>query len=171
MNNLIIHTIFIVIFAILYSILEIEIEGKSGWAENLPTQYSGIGRLTYYHVIMNITIILVITYSTLLIKDTNLWIVLFYIIIWFLVEDFSWFVLNPYYTLDKYSRENIWWHSDQEWILKNPMHNWIGIVVLLLILIITQDIKLLNSLIVTIIMVLIMILISEEYHRWYIKRH
>lgn len=171
MNNLIIHTIFIVIFAVLYSILEIEIEGKSGWAENLPTQYSGIGRFTYYHIILNIIIILVITYSTLLLKNTNLWIVLFYIIIWFLVKDFSWFVLNPYYTLDKYSRENIWWYSDEEWILKNPIHNWIGIIFLLLILIITQNIKLLNSLIVTIIMVLIVILISEEYHRWYIKRH
>tara|TARA_A100001234_G_C12501394_1_gene332047 strand:- start:91 stop:606 length:516 start_codon:yes stop_codon:yes gene_type:complete len=171
MNNLIIHTIFIVIFAILYSILEIEIEGKSGWAENLPTQYSGIGRFTYYHIILNIIIILVITYSTLLLKNTNLWIVLFYIIICFLVKDFSWFVLNPYYTLDKYSRENIWWYSDEEWILKNPMHNWIGIIFLLLILIITQNIKLLNSLIVTIIMILIVILISEEYHRWYIKTH
>ena len=60
MNNLIIHTIFIVIFAVLYSILEIEIEGKSGWAENLPTQYSGIGRLTYYHVIMIVNNIVIV---------------------------------------------------------------------------------------------------------------
>ena len=34
MNNIVRHGLFIAIYAILYSMLEIEIEGKAGWAKN-----------------------------------------------------------------------------------------------------------------------------------------
>ena len=54
-NMLYVHSVFIFIFSVLYSILEIEIEGKDGgWAKNIPTVPSGLGILTNYHFIMNI---------------------------------------------------------------------------------------------------------------------
>ncbi len=87
MNNIIRHGIFIAIYAILYSILEIEIEGNAGWAKNLPTVASGIGPLTMYHLLMNIIVILTISYS-LYSKTYSNWIVLYFIIAWFLIEDF-----------------------------------------------------------------------------------
>ena len=69
MDKLIYHSLFIAIYAILYSTLEIETEGKDGgWAKNLPTAPSGIGPLTYYHAIMNIIVILTVSYSTFLVS-------------------------------------------------------------------------------------------------------
>ena len=123
MNNLIIHSLFITIFAILFSMLEIEVEGKTGgWAKNIPTAPSGIGKFTNYHIIMNIMIILVVSYSTLTIVN-NVYVVIYFIIAWFVIEDFCWFVLNPYFTIDKYSKKDIWWHSNQPWIYNVPFHN------------------------------------------------
>ena len=122
MNKLAIHGIFIFLFAALYSILEIEIEGKNGWAKNLPTTKSGLFNLTIYHLIMNVIICLVVGYSTWIIsKDFT--IVLFYIIAWFLIEDFLWFVLNPYFTIKKYNEKSIDWHKN--WLMGIPLHNWI----------------------------------------------
>ena len=49
--------LYIMIYAILFSLLQIEMEGKYGWAENMPTPkffYS----FTLYHTIMNIIVIL-----------------------------------------------------------------------------------------------------------------
>ena len=33
---------------------------------------------------------------------------LFHITLFLLLEDFLWFVFNPHYTLEKYSKEEIW---------------------------------------------------------------
>ena len=82
MNKLVIHSLYITIFAILFSMLEIEIEGETGgWAKNIPTSPSGIGKFTNYHIIMNIMIILVVFYSTFIITN-NIYIVIYFIIIW-----------------------------------------------------------------------------------------
>ena len=39
MNKNIIWPIFISIWALIYSMFEIEVEGKHGWAQNLPVYY------------------------------------------------------------------------------------------------------------------------------------
>ena len=171
MNNIIRHGIFIAIYAILYSMLEIEIEGNAGWAKNLPTVASGIGPLTMYHLLMNIIVILTISYS-LYSKTYSNWIVLYFIIAWFLIEDFMWFCLSPFYTLKKYSQENIAWHGKQPWILNSPLHNWIGISVMFLIAIFSKNrYVLFQSFIAMSLIVLGVIILSPIYHNWYIQTH
>ena len=49
------ESLFICIFALLYALLEIEIEGQDGWAKNLPTPQIFL-HFTQYHVIMNLII-------------------------------------------------------------------------------------------------------------------
>lgn len=170
MNKLLGHSLFIAIFAILFSMLEIEVEGKDGgWAKNIPTSQSGIGIFTNYHIIMNIMIILVVSYSTFVLTN-NIYIVLFYIISWFAIEDFCWFVLNPYFTINKYTKEDIWWHSNQTWIYNIPMHNILSFCAIILIILLNDDMELLNNLIFMIIIVIIIIMIAPYYHKWYLNR-
>lgn len=170
MYNIIIHSLFITIFAILFSMLEIEIEGeKGGWAKNIPTSQSNIGIFTNYHIIMNIMIILVVSYSTLTIEN-NIYIAIYFIIAWFAIEDFCWFVLNPYFTLNKYTKEDIWWHSNQPWIYNIPLHNIISFALISILIVINGDIVLFYSLILMIFLIYITILLSPYYHRWYLKR-
>jgi hypothetical protein len=171
MDELFIHTNFILLFAVLYSILEIEIEGKDGgWAKNLPTANSGIGIFTYYHIYMNIIIILIITYSTYLISN-NIYLILYFIIIWFVIEDFCWFILNPYFTLNKYTKENIWWHSKQIWFFNIPSHNLLALLTILLILSLNNDINLFYNFLYIICFIIIIILLAPIYHNYYYLIH
>lgn len=162
------HSIFIAIFAILYSTLEIEIEGEDGgWAKNLPTTPSNIGELTIYHVIMNIIILLVVIYSTMMISKMNLWITMYFVIAWFLIEDFSWFVLNPFFTLKKYTQKDIWWHGRQPWFLGMPMHNWLGLSGMLVLGFINKNWKLIYSLFAMGCVLGLTVIVAPFYHEWY----
>ena len=162
------HSIFIAVFAILYSALEIEIEGEDGgWAKNLPTVPSHLGELTVYHVIMNIIIILVVVYSTMMISKMNIWITAYFVIAWFLIEDFIWFVLNPFFTLKKYTKKDIWWHGRQPWFLGIPMHNWFGLAGMLILGFINKNWKLIYSLFAMGGVVALTILGAPIYHEWY----
>ena len=172
MKQEILHGIFIAVFAILYSALEIEIEGADGgWAKNLPTVPSYIGELTVYHVIMNIIIILVVVYSSYMIKDANLWLAIFFVIAWFLIEDFVWFVLNPFFTIKKYTKKDIWWHGKQPWILGMPLHNWGGFLGMLVIGFITKRKSLIWALGAMLGVVGITTLAAPLYHIWYKTIH
>lgn len=162
------HSVFIAVFAILYSALEIEIEGKNGgWAKNLPTVPSHLGELTVYHVIMNIIIILVVIYSTMMISNMNLWITIYFVIAWFLIEDFAWFVLNPFFTLKKYTKKDIWWHGRQKWILGMPMHNWVGLSAMAIMGIINKNWKIIYSVFAMGGVLGLTVFIAPFYHEWY----
>lgn len=171
MNNIVYHGVFIAIYAILYSMLEIEIEGNAGWAKNLPTVASGIGQFTIYHLLMNFIVIMTISYA-LYSKNYSNWLILFFIIAWFLIEDFVWFCLSPFYTIKKYTQDNIPWHSKQPWLLNSPLHNWIGIIVMFLIAIFSEKTNVLFQSFITMSgIVLGVIILSPIYHNWYIHSH
>lgn len=171
MNMLIYHSIFIAIYAILYSALEIEMEGKDGgWAKNLPTVPSGIGELTIYHCIMNIIIILTVAYSTRLVNK-KISIIIFFTIAWFLIEDFIWFILNPHFTFKKYTKKDIWWHGKQLWILGSPLHNWIGFIAMGIFAYISKEKILAPSMMVMLSIVLFTIYISPFFHKWHNTTH
>ena len=122
--------LFIFFSALLYALIEIEIEGKEGWAKNLPTARNIIGKMTLYHVFMFVFIIIMFI-RIYPMYGNNSFITIFYVTSWFLLEDFLWFVLNPYYTLKNYKKEEIWWHSNQSWIAGIPFHNFMGLILLL----------------------------------------
>lgn len=157
--------LFISIYAILYSALEIEIEGPYGWAKKLPTVKMFNTRFTGYHILMNITVIMSIAYA--IIPRKGLLYGIFFIIAWFLIEDFCWFVLNPYYGINKYYKENISWHEGP-WPLGIPIHNYIGISLMLIIIAIySEKMELVKSMIFMISCVILTIFIAPLYQNYY----
>ena len=172
MNKTIIsHGIFIAIYAILYSMLEIEIEGKAGWAKNLPTAASGIGRFTIYHLLMNLIVIITIAYAINFTQSSNILTIIFFIVSWFLIQDYMWFILNPFYTFKKYTQKNIPWHGQQMWILNMPLHNWLGLIGMLLIAILNGKKSLIEAFVVMGVIVLCGVILSPIYHKWYTRIH
>jgi hypothetical protein len=136
MEHLIFLTYVIVVSGV-FSCIEIQSEGKYGWAENFPTwkvnnRFTKLiwgGRpLTGYHFYFVLFIVLIshlpygfgFTSPTL---GTELRIISF-IILFFLIEDFLWFVLNPAYGIMKFTKEHIWWHAPHWWWFM-PRDYWI----------------------------------------------
>ena len=124
------------IASFLWAKMEIEIEGRDGWAANLPTWrvekhklldwFYGGRPLTGYHVwayafvlfIFHLPILAVQTWTL----RAELTAVGSYILFWVL-EDFLWFLLNPQYGWRKFSAKHVWWHK--HWILGFPSDYWI----------------------------------------------
>ena len=101
-------------------------EGKDGWCKNLPTAKNVIASFTWYHILMMIIVILIF-YQTF--RGLDIWMVVFYITAFFLIEDFLWFVFNPFYGIKKYKKENIPWHKN--WGAEVPVENFIGLAIFL----------------------------------------
>ncbi|MEK7542067.1 MAG: hypothetical protein AAB524_00005, partial [Patescibacteria group bacterium] len=36
--------------------------------------------------------------------------------VWMPTWDFLWFVLNPYYGVKKFKKQNVWWHNRSHWL-------------------------------------------------------
>ena len=161
---------FIYLYAFLYALLEIEMEGKEGWAKNLPTPVF-LGEFTLYHVLMNIIVVITIlkVYFHQLADTANS---IFFIAAWFLIEDFMWFVYNPHFTLKKYTKKDIWWHARQPWLLGIPIHNWIGLIVMGLSYYFSEHKQfLLSSFMWMSILSIIGIIIAPLYHKFYKNTH
>ncbi len=140
-------TVFIFVSAFLWAKLEIHIEGERGWAGNLPTWrvekhflldliYGG-RPLTGYHVWC-------FTFMFFLFHMPFFWtgnwsirqelnVIGGYFLFW-VAEDFLWFVLNPHFGLRKFTKEHAWWHK--RWLLRLPLEYWgfglVGIALLYL---------------------------------------
>ena len=110
-----IFSIFVVFSAFIYACIEIELEGKNGWAENLETSCLGSSKnsLTIYHVFMVIFIVTMFNLAFIFNPSYFSWrnelFVLSLMCIWFLFEDVFWFVLNPYYGFKHIG--DAWWHA------------------------------------------------------------
>jgi hypothetical protein len=86
-------TLYVIIHALLWSFMEVEMEGKRGWMYDSQTACSGILAFTNYHVIMNV--IASLTVFFILRKKRIHYLVFFYnLLLWFVVEDVGWFVIN-----------------------------------------------------------------------------
>tara|TARA_B110000858_G_C17765333_1_gene456722 strand:- start:372 stop:875 length:504 start_codon:yes stop_codon:yes gene_type:complete len=90
-------TLFVIIHAMLWSFMEVEMEGKRGWMYDSQTQCSGILAFTRYHLIMNViaalTVYIIIGGNA---KHGKNWkiVYLYNLLLWFVVEDVAWFVIN-----------------------------------------------------------------------------
>ena len=155
--------VFVVVYATLFAMLEIEIEGPHGWAKNLPTK-PVIGKYTGYHCIMNVMVPLTLLYFMW--PKYGFWTALFFIVGWFLVEDFSWFALNPAYTVSKYSKKYISWHGDC-WPLGIPLHNYIGVGLMVFSIFMAGNALLWASGALMVVLVGVVVLLSPLYRRAY----
>lgn len=112
----------------LFALLEIQVEGTSGWAESLPTWsvenrwtrlVLGSRPLTGYHLyaFLFVLSLLHVPYAVGAVGPSwgvELRLLAFYVLFW-VVEDFLWFVLNPAYGLERFRPGEIWWHADGWW--------------------------------------------------------
>ena len=179
--------IYTLIFGIFLALLEIEIEWKNGWAQNLPTwrkvntkaPMSFLRNLTGYHSTLMLMIlclhhVVFIGFYWYFWPSDEFFILAFYfflLIFW----DFLWFVLNPHFTLKKFKKEHIIWYTDSKWIFGFPIDYWYGIIgsiILALFGWLVQENALIfvDYILTGILGTLIWgvtIVVSPLYHRWY----
>lgn len=122
--------------------MEIQIEGGAGWAKNLPTwkpskknflvKLWGVilsgKELTGYHLSLFLLIILFFHFPYFFGVPLNLenWTrTLSLYFIFSVVEDFLWFVINPYFGIKKFTKELVTWHKN--WIFGIPKDYYLGV--------------------------------------------
>lgn len=114
--------LFVLAMAVLFALLEIQVEGAHGWASALPTwriETPFLTRLlhgkplTGYHVYLTLFLFLLFHFPVLLFGwswELELTILLSHATLT-VFEDFLWFILNPYYGWQRFSDQYVWWFS------------------------------------------------------------
>lgn len=129
---------FLILAAWLFALLEIQIEGRHGWAQNLPTwridtkwtQAVYKKPLTGYHLYAQ-GFVLLMAHSPFGLNlmpwrlPDELRILAFVVLFWIL-EDFLWFLCNQAYGFKRFSRQHIDWHRDSWWWVA-PREYWLGV--------------------------------------------
>ncbi len=143
----ILKTLYLFVIAVVLAVLEIQIEGKFGWAEKLPTWRPAPGSrlqrwyfrlakkdLTGYHLALG-TLLFLWFHFPFVVSHVWSWQVelqtlasfAWFIVIW----DFLWFVLNSAYPLKHFNAAHIWWH--RVWWWKLPSDYWVGLIFTILL--------------------------------------
>lgn len=123
-----------------FALIEIQIEGPAGWAANLPTwrlKNSWLARLfpgrplTGYHLWILVFIVVVahlpFAFGLPLTWQTELRAIAFILLFW-VAEDFLWFVLNPHFGIRRFRPQHIPWHRQAWWWIA-PRDYWIALTV------------------------------------------
>jgi hypothetical protein len=138
------HLIFaayLILAAFTFAKVEIEIEGPHGWASNLPTWriqnkwtefFYGHRPLTGYHLWLQLFVMMMAHLPVAL----NVWNwswslelrLIGFVIIFFITEDFLWFIVNPAYGLSRFRARHIWWHEKTWWWFM-PRDYWVFFVI------------------------------------------
>ena len=147
---LIVNAVFWFVVALLLALVEIEIEGKYGWAEKTKTWYrkrgffpklwgklQGTRPETGYYLFFFLFLIFIFHsgfffgLSWSLDKEFEI-LALFFVFaaLW----DFLWFVFNPNYKIKNYKKEKIWWFNKSYWVFGLFPIDYLNSVALALIL-------------------------------------
>jgi hypothetical protein len=133
----IIYLILLLLSSTFFALLEIQIEGKDGWAGKLPTwrkeeKPKGIFKFikdpnqpqTGYHTYLWLFIFTMCHFVFVFIKWNlrNEILVISFYSLQNVVEDFLWFVFNPAFGIKKFKKELIPWHT--YWFLGIPRNYW-----------------------------------------------
>lgn len=137
--QLVARLVFLYGYALLFALVEIEIEGAHGWAERLPTWFRvttpaarlyGLfmrGKpLTGYHAVMfvlplwsfHLGFVAGVPWSWPGEAAT-----LSAYLVWVVTWDVLWFVLNPAFGWRRFRKGEIWWHG-RTWIGRFPVDYW-----------------------------------------------
>lgn len=135
---MLIFLIAITVLAGLFAMVEIQIEGPNGWAKNLPTWrvedhwllhiFWGGRAMTGYHAWIFAFMTVFFHLPLLFFGQWDLALegrVLGAFFLFWIIEDFLWFVFNPGYGIKKFNKANISWHP--RWIIGAPIEYWIFI--------------------------------------------
>lgn len=119
---------YVFFFATIIALLEIQIEGENGWAKNLPcwrtnpewiitkiySWFQSGKPVTGYHLALNTLEVSIFHFPFFagtnwsLIKELQ---ILSCICLFWVYQDFLWFLWNPHYGLKRFKPQNIWWHK------------------------------------------------------------
>jgi len=145
MAALIAKVLFWSLFATVVAAIEIESEGKFGWAHKAPTWYRTTGfwaraygllmggkPLTGYHAFMFFLPVLIFHAGFFqgaawsFEAELMAWAMYF---AWCPLWDYYWFVLNPHYA-GQFRKECIWWHAKSPWVFGLfPLDYLVGLAV------------------------------------------
>jgi hypothetical protein len=141
--ELVVRILFLYGYALLFALVEIEIEGPHGWAERLPTWFRvttpaarlyGVfmrGKpLTGYHAVMfllplwsfHLGFVAGVPWSWAGEATT-----LATYLVWAVTWDLLWFLLNPPFGWRRFRKGEIWWHG-RTWIARFPVDYWGALV-------------------------------------------
>lgn len=136
------------LLAFFFANVEIQIEGAAGWAVNLPTWriekhwaldiFWGSRPMTGYHAWVFPFIALAFHYPCWLLRVWS-WRLELRIIasigLFWIIEDFLWFVLNPAFGLAAFNPDHIPWHK--HWLWFAPTDYWMTTLVAIVLLVIS----------------------------------
>ncbi len=135
--------------SVAWALMEIQIEGRSGWASALPTwrfenawtrRFLGARQITGYHVYIQLVAAVFVHLPYVLVPRWPSWgvelrIIAFLVFFWNL-EDFLWFVFNPAYGIRRFRREEVWWHAKSWWWFM-PRDYWITLPIAVLLYVVS----------------------------------
>lgn len=130
----------LVLLATVFAKIEIHIEGDAGWAAKLPTWriekhwlldvFWGGRPLTGYHAWVFGFMFLVFHLPLVLFQHFSWWMearIMGSLCVFWITEDFLWFVLNPAYGFRRFRPADVPWHL--RWLLGVPVDYWVfGVV-------------------------------------------
>jgi hypothetical protein len=138
MNHIIFWS-YLIVTSFLFSMFEIQAEGQNGWASQLPTwrvegkwtkMFLGNRPLTGYHLFFLLFILCIshLPYGLGIVSiswsiEARIWA---FILLFFIIEDFLWFVFNPQFGFKRFKAKDIWWHSANWWWIM-PRDYWLFI--------------------------------------------
>lgn len=132
---------FILLIALLLALAEIQIEGKFGWARNLPTWRKQLKflflkfELTGYHLFF-FSFIFILFHFRFVFEPITLsgeLLTLSAFVFMTVFEDFFWFMFNPAYGPKKYNKENVYWFKS--WFLGFPSFYFILLPIAIILLV------------------------------------
>ncbi len=124
--------------AVVFALWEIQIEGKDGWAAKAPcwkiekkwvVRLMGGKPLTGYYFYMNVMMLSFLHLTLFFFSWTCQLEALFigFYLVFLLIDDFLWFVLNPAFGIKNFKPGKIWWHPN--WWGPFPDFYWIQITI------------------------------------------
>ena len=129
---------FVGVLAFFFAKVEIHIEGDAGWAANLPTWrvekhwlldiFWGGRAMTGYHAWMMSFILLFFHLPIVLAWQWSWQLearILASMMVFWIVEDFLWFIVNPAFGWKRFHQKHVPWHK--HWICGAPADYWIFI--------------------------------------------
>ena len=137
MHHLMLGLLCLAATATAFALLEIQIEGPDGWAAKLPTwriekRWAKLilgGRpLTGYHLYSQLFLVFVLHTPVVLFDipwnlTSEVRLGSFLVLFW-ITEDFLYFVFNPAFGIRKFKPQYIWWHKDAWWWIM-PREDWV----------------------------------------------
>jgi hypothetical protein len=122
--------------AYLFARVEVEIEGEAGWAANLPTWriedhplldiFWGGRAMTGYHLWMFSFIGVFFHFPLFFMGQWSLQMearVMASVMVFWIVEDFLWFIINPAFGWRRFKQELVPWHK--RWAFGAPIDYWL----------------------------------------------